>query len=379
MSLFVAVSELMLFASVGATPFYLSWRNGRVKTRLTIFSPDNSAEILRLQSLYGYSEHSLIGISEERNVWINKERTGAVCYNEHGSVWLVAGEPLASKTNLCSVTREFLQAARERKKIPAFLPATERFARIAVAQNLEAVKVGASPYFDLQNWNPRGNRAKNLRSGLNRARRGGISVEQVEKIDESFRREAAELGESWLKTRRAGIKFDWLFGLEPFKNAESKKFFAARDETGMLAGLLVASRIPAREGWYLEDVLRAPDAPKGTADLLVFETLKKLAGQGARIATLGTAPLSENGVDEISTGSYVLARKLLKFAEKNLNSIYNFKGLQCFKSKFVPCWWESEFVLVPKGFFVSPRVARALFRAVISTNLREFINSKLSK
>ena len=379
MSLFVAVSELMFFASVGATPFYLSWRKAKLKTRLTVFPPDNSAEILRLQSLYGYSEHSLIGISGEKSVWLNKQQTGAVCYNEHGKVWLVAGEPLASEANLSVVTREFLQAAKEKKKIAAFLPTTERFARVAVSQNLKAVKVGASPYFDLQNWNPRGNKAKNLRSGLNQARRAGISVRQVEKIDENFRREVAELGENWLKTRRAGIKFGWLFGLEPFQHAESKKFFAARDETERLIGLLAASPIPAREGWYLEDVLRSPDAPKGTADLLVFETLKSLAEQGAKMATLGTVPLSENGADEISTGSYILAQKILKFAEKNLNSIYNFKGLQCFKSKFVPCWWESEFVLVPKGFFVSPRVARALFRAVISTNLREFINSKLSK
>ncbi len=379
MSHIVAISELMLFASVGASQFYLRWRNAQPKNWLTIFSPDDDAEIRRMQLLYGYSEHSLIGISGDKKVWMGRKKTGAVCYKERGKVWLVAGEPLASEENLSNVTREFLQTAKTKKKIVAFLPATERFALAAVSENLKTVKVGASPYFDLRNWNPRGNKAKNLRSGLNQAQRAGISVRQIENVDEKFRREFDELGESWLKSRRAGVKFGWLFNLAPFENAEAKRFFAARREDGTLVGILAASPIPARDGWYLEDVVRAPDAPNGTADLLVFETLKKLAEQGATTATLGTVPLCEKGADNASTSGNILVKRLLKSSRKNLNSVYNFEGLQCFKSKFVPSWWESEYVLAPKGFFASLLVLRALFYAVIPRGLCGIIKSKFLK
>src|SRR5205807_4023751 len=140
--------------------------------------------------------------------------------------------------HLPDVTREFMEYARGKKKIVAFLPATEKFARSAASNNVNIVKIGASPYFDLQNWNPRGNSAKKLRLGVNHGRKAGISVEQVMDVTERFRQEVTELGENWMGSRRAGIKFGWLFELAPFQNAEAKKFFAARDSDGRLVGLL---------------------------------------------------------------------------------------------------------------------------------------------
>lgn len=379
MSFIVAVSELMLLAGVSASPFYFSWRNGRSKSWLKKFLPDDGAETKRIQSLYGYSEHSLIGISGDGNVWIDKKNAGAVCYKELGKIWLVAGEPLASEENLINVTREFLQTARTKRKLVVFLPATERFALAAAAENLKTIKVGAAPYFDLRNWNPRGNKAKNLRSGLNQAQRAGISVRQVEKTDEEFKREACKLGENWLQSRRAGVKFGWLFRFAPFENAEVKKFFAARRTDGTLVGVLAASPIPARDGWYLEDVVREPDAPNGTADMLVFEALTKLAEQGAMLATLGTVPLSEKGSDKFSSGGNALLKRILKSSRKNMTSIYNFEGLQCFKSKFVPSWWENEYILVQKGFFPSLLTLIALFYAIIPDGLGGIIKSIFSE
>jgi len=247
----------------------------------------------------------------------------------------------------------------------AFLPATEKFARYAAEHNVNIVKIGASPYFDLQNWNPRGNTAKKLRLGVNHGRKAGISVEQVYEVDERFRQEVTDLSESWIGTRRAGIKFGWLFELIPFQNADAKKFFAARHSEGNLVGLLAASPIPAREGWYLEDVLRRADSPNGTADLLVFEALRMLANEGAKLATLGTVPLSENGIDEVSSSGNYIAKRAIGLSRSKLNSLYNFEGLRCFKSKFVPTWWESEYVILSKGVLVSPRVTNAVLKTIM--------------
>ena len=141
----------------------------------------------------------------------------------------------------------------------------------------------------------------------------------------------------------------------------------------MLVGLLAASPIPAREGWYLEDVLRSAGAPNGTSDLLVFETLKMLAEQGAKLATLGTVPLSEYGKNDISAGNNLLVEKALDFSRTHLKALYNFNGLACFKSKFVPCWWESEYVIVSKGHLIPPRVANAVFNVIIPGGLLQIL------
>src|SRR5204862_6678943 len=130
---------------------------------------------------------------------------------------------------------------------------------------------------------------------------------------------------------------------------------------GKLGGLLAASPIPARDGWYLEDVLRSADAPDGTSEILVFETLRVLAAEGYSLATLGTVPLSDIGRDELTSNGYLFGH-ILGLTRKNLKPIYNIEGLRCFKSKFVPSWWESEYVVASKGYLCGPRSGIAILR-----------------
>lgn len=370
---FLLASEFIIFAGAGSRIIYSSWRRKNAESPVTLFPEDKSKELLNLQTLYGYNEHSLVGISSNKMAWFDSETGCGISYTEHGKVWLVAGETLGAEENLLAATQKFLQTARENKKIVAFLPATEKFALIiaAASQELKAVKIGAAPYFDLQNWNPRGNKAKNVRSGLNQARRSNICVREITEISESFQTEISDLCRIWLKTRPSILKFGWLFELSPFQNAEKKKFFTARNAEDKLVGFLAASPIPAREGWYLEDVLRAPDAPNGTADLLVFETMKILAAKGAKVATLGTTPLAQDGEDTVSSNGNFLSKQVMNFSRKYLNPVYNFRGLKHFKAKFVPTWWESEYVLAPKGIFVQLLITKAFLYTILSDNFTD--------
>src|SRR5262249_16184913 len=162
---------------------------------------------------------------------------------------------------------------------------------------------------DLATWAPRGDRAKKARAGVNQARRAGVRVTEISTIDERLARETACLTKSWLTTRRSAIKFEWLFNVDLFRHKQQKKYFAARDANDKLVGFLAASPIPARNGWYLEDVLRSKNAPNGTTDLLVVEALELLKKSGAQLATLGTAPMAMAGsVDPEVPNSRFLAK-----------------------------------------------------------------------
>ena len=358
----LAVSEVLACASAGASTAYLTWRRAAHRRSPTIFSQRDTCDVAKLQSAYGYNEHTYVLDAEEGRVWSDEGR-GGICYVERGNVWLVTGEPLAAEGDLCEITKKFIDYARQNRKLVVILPTSERFARAVAGQNYRIHKIATSPYFDLQKWDPKGNPAKGLRLGINRARRGGICVERISDITPAFRREVGELCETWLGGRSAGVSFGWLFRLAPFQNADAKRYFASRDAEGQLVGLLAASPIPARDGWYLEDVLRRADAPTGTADLLVFEALRGLAAEGAKLATLGTVPLSEIGGDELSSKGYLLD-PILNFTRRNLKPIYNIEGLRCFKSKFVPSWWENEYVVVSPGFLQAPRTGLAILRVI---------------
>jgi phosphatidylglycerol lysyltransferase len=162
-----------------------------------------------------------------------------------------------------------------------------------------------------------------------------------------------------------------LVALDPFLHSEYKKYFTARVD-GKLVGFLAASPIPARRGWYLEDVLREPGAPQGTATLLVVEALAKLKVEGATLATLGTSPLCTDGPVDVPIEHRVVSRAL-DVASRKLSGFYNFEGLRRFKGKFVPSWWESEYALGQGGVTMPPRVGHAIVRALVPGGLTQIL------
>jgi pimeloyl-ACP methyl ester carboxylesterase len=336
-------------------------------------------ELLRLQESHGYNAHSLVSIAVGARLWSCPQIAGGIAYNEFGKVWLVPGDPLASPDNVAELTSRFIDAAREQGRVVAFMPSTERFALLAEPLGLRAVKVGAAPYFDLTTWGPRGDRAKKARAGVNQARRAGVRVTKVDRVDERLTEETAALCERWLKTRRSAMKFGWLFAVDLFQHAERKRFFAARDTSGNLVGFLAASPIPAREGWYLEDVVRLPGAPSGTADLLVVEALNLLKRDGAKLATLGTSPLARDGSIDPGVRNNELVANGVRIVTKCFAGFYNFEGLRRFKVKFAPSWWESEYILFSRDATAPPRIITAFIQAIAPDGASNLIARQVSR
>jgi len=345
----------------------------RIRQAHRVIPPDPTTTLLRLHELHGYNAHSLVAIASGVRLWSCPETDGAISFNEFGKVWLVPGEPLASADSQAALTDRFLRAASAKGRTVGFLPASERFAKHSNQLGLRAVKIGSAPYFDLATWSPRGDRAKKVRAGINHAFRAGIRVTKVLNIDEKLIRETDCLCKSWLTTRRSPTKFGWLFAVDLFQHSERKKYFTARDATGRLVGFLAASPIPAREGWYLEDVLRLPEAPSGTADLLVVEALKSLKRDGAKLATLGTAPMAREGTfDSLVQCSSKLSR-VTRFVATVFTIFYNFEGVRRFKAKFAPSWWESEYVLISQNITAPPRVICAFVKAVVPAGASDLV------
>ncbi len=372
----IPIHDLWWLAAGGSAGYGARFMKARINAALTARRrrrlPDPTGELLRLQTLYGYNPHSLVSIAPGALLWSTPDIDGAIIYGEFGRVWLAAGDPLAPLEDMAELARQFGAFARKKNRVVAFVPSSAEFARLVVPNDFVAVKVGASPYFDLQTWNPRGDSAKKIRAGVNQARRAGVTIETVtDNIDQVLKKETAQLCLHWLGARRSATTFGWLVALDPFLHSEYKKYFTARVE-GRLVGFLAASPIPARKGWYLEDVLREPAAPQGTATLLVVEALASLKAEGASLATLGTSPLSTDGSIDIPIEHRVVSRAL-DVASRRLAGFYNFEGLRRFKGKFVPSWWESEYALGQGGVTMPPRVGHAIVRALVPGGLTQIL------
>lgn len=349
--------------------------NARRRKRL----PDPTGELLRLQTLYGYNAHALVSIAPGALSWSSPEIDGAIIYGEFGRVWLAAGDPLTALPDRAELARQFAADARKKNRVIAFIPTSSDFARLMAPHDFSAVKVGAAPYFDLPNWNPRGVAAKKLRAGINQARRAGVKIaEETHDLNEQVKNETAKLCVSWLKSRRTATSLGWLVALDPFLHLQHKRYFTAR-VNGQLVGFLSVSPIPLRHGWYLEDVIRDPAAaPNGMATLLVAEALRILKTEGAALATLGTAPFTTEGPNDVTTENRRLADALHR-ASARLSGFYNFEGLRQFKSRFVPSWWESEYALHQRGVAMPPRVGHALVRALVPGGLTQLLTRQALK
>ena len=379
----IPIHDFWWLAAGGSAGYGARYMKARINAALTARRrsrlPDPSGELLRLQTLYGYNPHSLVSIAPGALVWSTPDIDGAIIYGEFGRVWLVAGDPLTPLENMAELARQFTAFAKGRNRVVAFVPTSAEFARLITPGDFTAVKVGASPYFDLKIWNPRGDCAKKLRAGVNQARRAGVEVEMTsESVDELLKKEAAQLCMRWLSSRRSATTFGWLIALDPFLHSEYKKYFAAR-VNGRLVGFLAASPIPARKGWYLEDVLREPDAPQGTATLLVVEALAKLKAEGVSLATLGTSPLATDGPNDVLSAEHRVIQRALRLASQRLGVFYNFEGLRRFKGKFVPSWWESEYALGQRGAVMPPRVAYAIVRALVPGGVPQLLTRQAAR
>src|ERR1700730_328688 len=192
--MFIPVRDLWWLAASGGAGYgarYVKMRiDAAVAARQRRNTPDPTGELLRLQTLHGYNPHSLVSIAPGALLWSTPDIDGAIIYGEFGRVGLAAGDPLAPAEDMAELARQFATFAKRKNRIVAFVPSTAEFAHLVAPSDFIAVKVGASPYFDLQNWNPRGDAAKKIRAGVNQARRARVEVEMIsDGVDEALKRE----------------------------------------------------------------------------------------------------------------------------------------------------------------------------------------------
>ncbi|MCA1666365.1 MAG: DUF2156 domain-containing protein [Thermomicrobia bacterium] len=289
---------------------------------------------------------------------------GVIAYQRYGRVWLCGGEPVCAEADLVPLTAAFMRAARRARKTIAFLPTTPRATRLLTERlGFDHVKVGEDNFYDLQTWSARGQKMKHIRANINRALREGVTVRRCAPPDvtDDLRAQVQQLIETWLTTRgMAALSF--LLGIHPFERMEDRRLFLAwRGET--VVGFLACSPIPARCGWYLEDIIRADDAPVGVTELLFQETVAALRAEGAACATLGMTALADCSPAH-QPPNHRLAGWMFATVATRLNTFYHFQSLRFYKEKFAPAHTEETFFTWwPRGLR-RPRLIRAVVRAL---------------
>src|SRR5262249_18831948 len=127
---------------------------------------------------------------------------------------------------------------------------------------------------------------------------------------------------AWLSTR--GLPpLHFMTETATLGDLRDRRIFVAERPSAGVIGFIVATPVPARNGWLLEQWPRIPGAPNGTTPLLVDTAMRALALSGARYVTMGLAPLSDCA-GPIGVTEPLWLRVLLGWMRAHGRRFYNF-------------------------------------------------------
>jgi phosphatidylglycerol lysyltransferase len=292
--------------------------------------------------------------------WFAARGDAVVGFVDHARTLVVAGAPVCSGDRLLDVVREFLDWARAAERSVCFFGAGERLEQALTPMgNWSAASLGAQPSWDPAGWPGLVRSRKSLRAQLNRARNKGVNVAERAQIEEADRAALQLCLAEWL-ARRGLPPLHFLVEPDTLGHLDDRRLFVAMRQESVV-GFLVASPVPARDGWLIEQIIRGDAAPNGTAELLVDAAMRAVADRGARYVTLGLSPLSRHSsFDDRRAPAWL--RLVLRWVRAHARRFYDFEGLDRFKSKFAPERWENIVALADAPRF-PPRALWAIASA----------------
>lgn len=295
---------------------------------------DEKQRVLELVERYGWNATSFQTLESGYSYAFYGD-DACVAYVDTGSAWVVAGAPIAAHDRLGEVVANFVHAARRAGRRCCFFAAEERL-QSAAGDALRSFPIGEQPVWDPGDWPKILAEHRSLREQLRRAKAKGVSTREVsaqELHDGATRDAIAGVAERWLSTRSMA-PMEFLVRVEPFTFPTHRRCFVAERE-GKVVGFAGVVPVPAREGWFLEDLVRDPSAPNGTGELLVDSVMRWAFAEGSSWLTLGFAPLS----------GHVAAP--LRAARKSSKFLYDFNGLRRYKAKLRPHSWSRIYLAHP--------------------------------
>ncbi|HEY8278199.1 MAG TPA: phosphatidylglycerol lysyltransferase domain-containing protein [Bdellovibrionota bacterium] len=269
-------------------------------------------------------------------------------FRKQGKVTLFALEPIFPEDsssfllNVESCKRALAEMEQAiQPGISFFVSVYDPFLNILKELGYQSLQVGKEPYVKLADCIPTGKSGKGVRAARNQALRAGVKVEEWNK--EKFEKHPERLEEmrtvlaEW-QARNLVDLGEFLNKVNPFAHMDLRRYFLAYSPEGRFDGFLVATPIPGKRGYFLEDLVMRPGSSRGVGELLTLEAMTALAESGADVASLGVVSMTE-----IEDGHHLPSTMdlLLVTIPKFISKFYNVGGLETFRKRFKPHVWEN--------------------------------------
>ena len=330
---------------------------GELESAHEIVELDRRERARRLVLRCGWNATAYQILNPGIELWFGENDFAVVGFVSRMGVRVAAGAPVCAPERIAEAAAGFEADAAQQGERVCWFGAEPRLEEL-LAGRRALVKLGAQPVWDPQEWRARVHGLSSMRAQLNRARNKGVTVDEWSPDRARGDAELRACLHEWLE-RRGLPPLHFLIESDTLDHLDDRRLFVAKVDDEV-SGFVVASPVPARDGWLIEQVVRRPRAANGTAELMIDTAVRELAESGSSYLTLGLAPLASQGPGSGSEPWWL--RLLLAWARAHGRRFYNFRGLEFFKSKFRPPRWDPIFV-IDSGSRVSPRTIYAVAAA----------------
>jgi phosphatidylglycerol lysyltransferase len=294
------------------------------------------ARALALLRRHGWNATSFQILEPGFSYWFDGD-DACVAYRDTGGAWVAAGAPIAEPERAPATAQAFVAAAAAGGRRACFFGTEDRF---AAAVPFAAMRIGEQPVWDPAAWDEVLRGTRSLREQIRRARAKGVGVRPFDphllaQPAGGPRAAVEQLVARW-EAARPMPPMGFLVQMHLHTELEERRFFTAV-QGDALVGFLSMVPVFARRGWFVEDLVRLPEAPNGTAELLVDAAMRAAAAEGSGYLTLGLAPLAG------AVGPW------LRIARRTGGPLYDFRGLHAFKAKLRPRTWTPIFISYPRA------------------------------
>lgn len=311
-----------------------------------------TAELQRVRALvmrHGWNATAYQIINPGIFHWFSRRHDAVVGYVKFHHTRVVAGAPVCREEDLREVYSEFERDSGMAGFAVCYFGAESRLENLLRSSPTHSlVLLGAQPSFDPAEWSELIAQHASLREQLNRARNKKVEVIEYDALRASEDPRLRDCLREWLSTR--GLPpLHFLVEPQTLTRLFDRRVFVA-ERSGTPVGFLVASPIPQRNGWLIEQIVRGRAAPNGASELLLDTAMRAFAAENGSFATLGLSPLSERAGATLQSNPLWL-RLILAWLRAHGSRFYNFGGLDRFKAKFRPRSWDPIFAISNEAAF----------------------------
>jgi phosphatidylglycerol lysyltransferase len=293
---------------------------------------------------YGWNTTAYQILNPGFEYWFAPEAPAVVAYKQHQNVMLVAGAPVCTADALTEMTERFEQFAGAHGCRVCYVCAAERLRNAMDRRgNHSALAIGAQPVWDPRQWREIASARRSIRQQISRAGNKGVTATALPAILAAHDPELKRVLHEWLESRCLP---PMRFLVEPYTldGVLTDRLVVVARQKGRAVAFLVASPVAARNGFLIEQIVRSPKAPNGSSELLIDTTMRHFAEEGSTYATLGLVALSNKALDGGVMNPWWF-RFMTAIARTHANRFYNFRGLERFRIKLAPAYWETIFAI----------------------------------